>query len=94
LVTTTTSSGDCIYQGHHQQVCPASTSADSPGTTGDAPTLVGVSSVTTADAATDGSGQLAFTGSDTGMWVFVAGVLIILGVALVTIPAEIVKRRR
>jgi hypothetical protein len=55
---------------------------------------VGVSSVTTADAATDGSGQLAFTGSDTGMWVFVAGVLIILGVALVTIPAEIVKRRR
>jgi hypothetical protein len=93
-VSTTTPSGDCIYQGHHQQVCPTSTTADSPGTTGDAPALVGVSSVPTADAVADGSGQLAFTGSDVGMWVCLAGVLLILGVALVVIPGEIAKRRR
>jgi hypothetical protein len=97
-VTTTTPSGDCIYQGHHQLVCPTATTADSPGTAGTtesaAPALVGVSSVPPADAATDGPGQLAFTGSDIGMWVCLAGVLLVLGAALVAIPAEIAKRRR
>ncbi len=97
-VATTTPSGDCIYQGHHQQVCPTATIADSPGTASSTqaavPALVGVSVVPTADAVTDGTGQLAFTGSDVGMWVCLAGALIILGVALVTVPAEIAKRRR
>jgi hypothetical protein len=97
-VTTTTSSGDCIYQGHHQQVCPTATVVDSPGVADNAqpgvPALVGASDVTTADAVTDGTGQLAFTGSDIGMWVCLAGVLLILGVALVVLPGEIAKRRR
>jgi hypothetical protein len=95
---TTTLPGDCVYQGHHQQVCPTATVADSPRSPG--PTQAGVSDgsgvagVPARDAPADGSGQLAFTGSDVGMWLFIAGVLLILGVALVVVPAEISKRRR
>jgi hypothetical protein len=95
---TTASPGDCVYQGHHQQFCPTAVIADSPGTAGQTqPGVaagVGVPDGPTADAVTDGSGQLAFTGSNVGMWVCIAGVLLILGAALVVVPARIAKRRR
>jgi hypothetical protein len=97
-VTTTTAPGDCVYEGRHQQVCPTSGVADSPatldGAQADAPAGPVASSAASAVTAADGSGQLAFTGSDIGMWVCIAGVLVLLGVALVAVPAEIAKRRR
>jgi hypothetical protein len=87
-----------VFQGHHQQVCPTGTVADSPATAGTiqpgAPAALGVPDAPTADALTDGSGQLAFTGSDVGMWVCLAGILLILGGALVAVPSRIAKRRR
>ena len=97
-VATTTATGDCIYQGHHQLVCPTATVVDSPGTAGNTgpgvPAGPGVADTPTAAAIADGSGQLAFTGTNVGMWVCLAGVLLVLGVALVAVPAGIAKRRR
>jgi hypothetical protein len=95
---TTATPGDCIYQGHHQQVCPTAAVADSPPTAGDTqlvvPAALDAPATPTADAVADDSGQLAFTGSNIGMWVCLAGVFLILGVALVVLPAKIASRRR
>jgi len=93
---TTTAPPDCVYQGHHQQVCPTAALADSPGTAADTQAAVPdavAPDAPSADAVADGSGQLAFTGSNVGMWVCLAGILLILGVGLVVLPREIAKRR-
>jgi hypothetical protein len=76
-------------------VCPTATIADSAGIAADTRPETAAGPGVPGDAAVaDGSGQLAFTGSDVGMWVCLAGVLLILGVALVAGSAEIAKRRR